>query len=174
MLQTDTKHLFPLRGIQCMSTCKELFYLPSPLVWPCRDQKPQPALLSCPLPALLQALQALFGSIQGWWFSRQQREIKHKQSVKDFTNGSPGFRRTPRYLSQHWNELGHWLQPQHWTGFPHFVQCSKLQIILTGILDDPGMLLLSSSYVNLPGINLSLSRMKPVIWYCHQSYFTPK
>lgn len=49
------------------------------------------------------------------------------------------------------------------TAFPQFVQCSKLQIILTGMQGDPGMLALSSSYVNLPSLNLFLSRMKPVI-----------
>lgn len=49
------------------------------------------------------------------------------------------------------------------TVFPQFVQCSELQIVLTATQGDPGVLALSSSYINLPSVNLFLSRTKPVI-----------
>lgn len=119
--------------------------------------------------ALLQALQELFHSAQRWWLSRQRREIKHKQSVKYCTDWILD-QKNPKVLVLTLKWAGPLTSAT--TAFPQLVQHLKLQINLTGTLGDPGMLILSSSYVNLPGVNLSLSRMKPVRWHCQQSYLS--
>lgn len=172
MLQTDSDCLFLLWGTQCTSIGKEHFYLPAPLVWPYGDQKAQPDL-PVPLTSSTTTGSSRIVSFNPERVVFQAAKRNQAQVVCNrLHKWNPGFRRPLRYLSWPWNELGHRLQPQHWTGFPQFEQCSKRQIILTGMLGDPGMLLLSRSYINLPGINLSLSRMKPVIQYCPQNYFS--
>lgn len=52
---------------------------------------------------------------------------------------------------------------QQRTELPETVQHCELQIILTGMQGDLGMLALSISYVNLLSVKLFLSRMKLVI-----------